>query len=369
MHPLRRILAVLAALALALVLTTGLAACGGSSSSGGESVDELLAQTFGKNKPVRSGFLDLGLNLDLQGIQSLSGPVKVTLRGPFQSQGKRTLPKFDFTADLSASGQNFSAGAVSTGDRGFVKFQGRSYVLTDKLFSTFKQGYEESQKQNTGDKRGGVSFQSLGIDPRRWLKDAKKAGEQEIGGADTIHIEAAIDVPKFLDDVSTLLKRGSQLGVAGSAARGVPNGLTTKQREQIADAVKSADIDLFTGKDDKTLRRLVIDVGVDVPEAQRKDAGGLQSGKMSFSLTIARLNEDQEISAPKGARPLGELSSSIGQLFGAGSGAGSGSSGSGGAATTPGTQGANQEYLDCLQKAGSDVAKVQECAALLNSGG
>ena len=35
----------------------------------------------------------------------------------------------------------------------------------------------------------------------------------------------------------------------------------------------------------------------------------------------------------------------------------------------PPTTSAGQKYLDCLQKAGDDVGKLQQCAALQQSGG
>lgn len=373
----RRPIAALLALVAVLALAGGLAACGGSSSSNA-GAQELLAQTFGPDKPVRSGKLDLGLNLDLKGVKNLGGPVVITLKGPFQSAGKGKLPSFDFSATLAAAGQNLSAGAVSTGDKGFVRFQGKSYVLSDPIFASFKQGYEKAQNQTTK-KSSGTSLRALGIDPRRWLKDATKAGEEKVGGADTVHIKAAIDVPKFLDDVNTLLARADRIGVAGSTGSKVPSKLTDQQRQQIERAVKSARIDVWTGKDDTTLRKLAIVVDLDVPADARNKAGGLTTGRVSFNLAIAELNKDQTISAPAGARPLTELTAQFSSLLGAATGSGgtsSGSSGSGASTpttSTPAAPGATsgsapKAYLDCLQKAGSDVAAVQKCAALLNGG-
>jgi hypothetical protein len=367
--PVRRIVLALFALVLAVASIGGLSACG--SGGGNDDVNTLLKETFGPNKPVKSGDLALGLNLDLKGIQNLNGPIALKLKGPFASQGPGKLPRFDFTATLGAAGQNFSAGAVSTGGKGFVKFQGKSYVLTPALYKQFRQGYEQAQKSSKGKTKGDTSLQSLGVDPSRWLKDAKKTGEEKVGGADTVHIEAGIDTPKFLEDVSKLLKRAKGLGVAGTQSKNVPNELTPGQRDRIVKAVKSARMDLWTGKDDKTLRRIRLLVDLNVPKDQQRSARGLQSGKISFDLTIARLNEDQTVNEPKGARPLSELTGQFSQLLGGGA-AGAGTTPPAATPPPPGAgagSGASKEYLQCLQKAGQDVSAVQACADLLRPSG
>ena len=177
-------------------------------------------------------------------------------------------------------------------------------------------------------------------------------------------------------DVNTVLGRAGGISVAGSQPRAVPKSLTPDQRRQIERAVKSAKIDVNTGKDDRTLRRLALVLDLDVPADAQAKAGGLTTGKITFVLTIADLNKAQTIKAPVGAKPLSALTSQLQSLLGSGSGGttGSSSSGSGsssGTSTTPGAggsgapAGAPKKYLDCLQAAGQDVAAVQKCADLL----
>jgi hypothetical protein len=102
-----------------------------------------------------------------------------------------------------------------------------------------------------------------------------------------------------------------------------------------------------------------------VPEDQRKGLNGLSSGDVTFDLTFAKLNEDQEIAAPKDAKPLSELQGALGGavpgLGGSDAGAG------GGTSTTPssGSSGAGAKYDECVAAAGTDVAKLQECAQLI----
>jgi hypothetical protein len=286
---------VLLLLACALVL----GACG---SSDDESVDALLKQTFASDKTVQSGELNVGLDANIRGLQSLQGPVRLTLRGPFESAGKDELPRFDFTLGITSGGQTFTAGGISTGDKGYLKFAGQAFVVSDADFQQFKQGYLDAQKRSSSDKEGAPSLGALGINPRAWLTNPQKVGDgEQVGGTDTVHISAGIDVPRLLDDINRVLARAS------SATKGtnqtqtqVPSSLTEAQQKQIEDAVESAKVDVYTGKDDKALRKLDINVKL-------RKSGQIDGGTLRFSLEIADLNKDQDIKAPAGAKPLSEL--------------------------------------------------------------
>ena len=132
-------------------------------------------------------------------------------------------------------------------------------MLDDNTFKQFKAGYEQAQKQSQGDE--GTSFATLGVDPRKWLTDPQNAGEAKVGDTDTIKITGGVDVAKLLDDVNAALEKASSLGVSG--AQGVPEKLTEQQRQQVLDAVKDPKVEIYTGKDDKILRRMVVNMGID----------------------------------------------------------------------------------------------------------
>lgn len=356
----------LALLAAALVAVVVIASCGGDDFD--DDPRAVLTDTFTGGKSIRSGEIDLSLRLDLKGLEQLEGPVALTVRGPFSSNGKE-LPDLDLALNLSAGGQTFRAGAVSTGETGYLSFQGQAYQVGDELYKQFRDGYRRAQSESGSDKDEGPTFESLGIKPLDWVRNPRSDGEEEVGGAETLKVSGTIDVRRFLDDISRLLDRAEGLQLEGAGR--VPGGLSAKQREQVERAVKDATISVWSGKDDRTLRRVAIDVQLDVPEADRKDVGGLSSGRIAFRLTISELNEEQKIEAPKNARPFSELEGLItGQAPAQGSGsAGSGSgeqdAGSGGTATTPQSPAGPKAYLDCLEAAGQDVAKIQRCASLL----
>lgn len=348
-------------LVLSLIAAVSLvvAACGGDDSSGGEEassstdVNELLEQTFSGEKDVNSGNIAFSLKIEAEGGESeLEGPVTVSLEGPFQAQDDGRLPEFKLDASLEGAGQSIQAGATSTGDKGFISFQGTDYAVDDRVFQQFKAGFEEAQKNSSGE---GQSFASLGMDPRKWLTDPQNAGEAKVGDDDTIKITGGIDVGKLLDDVNTALGKASSLGLQGAGQ--VPEKLTDEQRRQVLDAVKDPRVEIYTGKEDQILRRLVVNLGLE-------DAATDTSGTLALDVSITDLNEDQDIAEPADAKPFDQLLSQLGGLgaLGGASGSGSGSSDDGGA----GSGAELEEFSKCIEEAGDDVEKARECSELIS---
>ena len=314
--PSRLRIALLVALA---TLSFGLVACGGDDAAS-EDVDTLLEETFSSGKQVDSGNLDIKLEIEAQGAEQAEGPVNIRLAGPFQSEGEKKLPKFQFDVSFEGAGQSFNAGATSTGEKGFVKFQGTDYAVSDEIFAQFKQGFEQAQEQ-AGESED-PSLSTLGIDPRKWLTDAKNEGEAKVGDDEAIKITGGVDVDKLLDDVNVALDKARSLGLQGAAE--LPSELTEEQRKAVTDAVEDIRVEIYTGAEDKILRRMLIDLSVKAPEGTEE----VESADIVFDMSITGVNEDQTISEPEETKPL-------------------------------------EEYSQCVRDAGDDAAKAQECAGLL----
>ena len=92
-------------------------------------------------------------------------------RGPARSR------KFDLDLKIGAQGQNFTAGAISTGDKGYIKLQGNTYAVSDQVFNSFKQGFQRSQAQQNGTKQN-PSLSSLGVNPKRLAQEPSEQGRR-----------------------------------------------------------------------------------------------------------------------------------------------------------------------------------------------
>jgi hypothetical protein len=345
-------------LVLLLFALTLVAGCGGGSGADADTdPQELLADTFSGGKAIESGRIALTI-----GVETDAGgqPIAVKLSGPFASQGENRLPLLDLDASIEGGGQSLSGGVVTTEDRGYVSFGGETYEVSGPIYEQFKAGFEQAAKESAGEEDR--SLAALGIDPRRWLTNAKNAGEAKVGDTDTIKITGDVDVAKLLDDVNAGLQRIRALGVQGSEQ--LPEQLTDEEKRATAEAIEDLSVEIYTGAEDRILRRIVVALGVQAPEGQ--SAGGATTADVRFDLQLQEVNEDQEIEAPENAKPFEEL---LSQLEGLGAGldlGGLGGGGSGSQGDAP--SGADlEEYSQCVQEAAGDNAKVRKCADLLTS--
>jgi hypothetical protein len=385
-------------LALALVVPAlVLAACGGDDAGTDESAQQLINQTFSGEKKVDSGKVNLALSAKLEATgaaaSQLEGPVALKLTGPFQSQGENRLPEVDFDMTISAGGQKFTAGAVTTNDQAFIAYQGTEYRIPQGQFDRYKRQVERESRQQNNEQQNQFDLASLGVNPRDWLQSPKKEGEEDVGGAKTVHVSADVRIGALLKDVNDLIRRAGRLGLQNEQ---VPQRIPERTLRQIEESVKTAQFDLWTGKDDKIMRRLEIEFSFDLPEELRDQAQGVSGGTVDMKVEIAELNEDQEIEVPKKSRPLSELQSQLGVgalglgeglgggSEGGGSGGGSssggssggsssggGSSGSSGGGTDLGTGGdpsvnseRSERYLRCLSDA-KRPADIEKCSSIL----
>ena len=88
-------------------------------------------------------------------------------------------------------------------------------------------------------------------------------------------------------------------------------------------------------------------------------------------MTIGALNQKQTIKAPASSRPLEQLVQQFGGSLpglggtGSSSGSSSGAGSSSGGTSGSSSGGQSSEYLNCVQQAGQDVEKLQQCSDLI----
>jgi len=352
-----------------------LAACA-SSSSGGSSGDPstLLKETFAGSHKINSGNLNLTLTVDPSGSSTLSGPITLSFGGPFQSLGTGKIPASNFNVSLSGMGNSGSLGIVSTGWNGYVTLQGIGYRLPKATFQRLESSFSQLGPQSGGNAKNSSTLSKLGIQPLDWLVNPTVVGTETVGGTATTHIHASVNVAAFLNDINTFLHKASSLGVPNTS--GVTSGLSAATRAEIAKEIKNPTIDVWTGKGDKTLRKMTIGVLLAVSGQASTVLGGMRSADIGLTMQYANLNQQQTISAPKIVRPYSEFTSKVQSFLqslqgslgsatlpgstGSGSSSGSGSAGAG--ITT-----SVQRYSKCVTAAGNDIAKMQRCASLLNA--
>ena len=260
-------------LALLLVLAAVLAV-GCSHEIGGQSAQDVLAETSQNLGDVKSG--DLGLNL----LFSAKGGDRAgfDLEGPFQLHpGQLPEAQLDYTqiAGSRTTTQTF----IMKGGKAYVKMGGTTYELPATT---------TSQIGSTLGSTGGLAT----IDLTNWIQDPTVSDGGHVGGTDTDKVSGRLNVATV---VSGLVAVASQFG--GTTPLTPLSGTSAAQVES---SVRSATIDVYTGKDDRLLRKL--DVSIDfAPEAAKvKDLVG---ASVRFTLAISNPNDPVTVETPTNAQP------------------------------------------------------------------
>jgi hypothetical protein len=336
-----------------------LSSCGGGGNS--EDAQKLLDQAF--RQSIQSADLKVNAQVSVKGSSQLNKPIRLEASGPYRTN-KGKLPSLDISLNVSAGGgQTIDTGFLSTGDRSFLKFQDVFYEQPRSAVARANRALAA----RGGGRKG--SLKSLGLDPRTWLRNAKDEGDEDVAGVKTTHVSGDLNVNNVLHDFNNFIKRS---GRSLSASTGqTPQPLSESDIKKVDDVVKDPHFDVYVGKDDKIVRRVAGHVELDVPEKDRASVGGIKGGTLEFSIELSKVNGNQRIEAPAKARPLSDLTNSLGAgALGGGLGGGStappsGGGTGGGTSTTPNAD-AFKKYSQCLDKAKSqDTKALQRCANLL----
>jgi hypothetical protein len=348
----RRALFVLLFAALVLV------SCGGGDDK--EDVQDVLDKAFSSS--IKSADLKVDASVQVKGSPGLEKPLRISATGPFRTnEGKIPSVDIELKVGTDGGGQTITTGFLSTGDRAFVKFQ-------DVYYEQPASQVAKANRSLSQDKGGRGSLRSLGLDPRSWLGEAKDEGEEEVAGVTTRHVSGTLDVAAVMRNLNAFVRKsGAALGSATGQAP--PKPLSDADIQKVSEVVKDPTFNVYVGEDDDIIRRVAGKIEFDVPEESRATLGGIQSGAIEFQVEFSDVNGDQQIEAPAQARPLSDLTTSLG-----GGGTLPGIGGSGGSQSAPPSapDSANpnsedfQKYADCLDKARpEDTDALQRCAELL----
>jgi hypothetical protein len=346
---------------LLLLAACLLAACGGGGGDDEDAVENLLDKAFSED--IRSADLDLEAEIELDGL--LDEPMRIEAEGPFRgNEGKLPSADIELRIGTDGGGQTITSGVLTTGDRAFVKFQDVYYEQPPERVR------EANEAIRRGQREGDRPLSELGLDPRSWLGEAKEEGGAEVAGVETRHVSGTLDVELLMRNLNEFVARsGSALGSADGQA--APR-LSDADIRELTEAVEDPSFDVYVGKGDDIVRRVSGRVEFEIPKRSRAGLDGLDGGSIVFSVEFRDVNGDQEIEEPASARPLSDLTDSLGA--GLAQGLGSGAQPEAPAApeeAAPGGGGATdpeafRRYAECLDEARpEDTEELQRCADLL----
>jgi hypothetical protein len=258
----------------ALVLAAAVLTLTGCGSGEATSV---LSRTASSLDKIKSGTLAFDLLVTPRGGQG-GPPFGFKLAGPFATTGS-TLPRTRVRYTQIANGKSETVTLVSTGAKGFITVDGKTYELPASRLAPLR-----SATAVFGGKGG-----SLPLDD--WIRDAEVSDGGDVGGADTEHVHGNLDISRAVADL-------------GSLASSAP-ALNERERKQLEDSTRKATIDVWSGKEDHLLRKLVIDVdlGLEVPADLRAALGNLVGARLQLTLAVSNPNRPVTVRAPASAPP------------------------------------------------------------------
>jgi hypothetical protein len=330
-------------LAVTALLVAG---CGGGGDSG--EAREILRKGFGAG--IGTANVSVDLTARLEGIPQQRGPVRVTFVGPYRTNGAGKLPDADLDVVISGSGQTFSMGLLSTGERAFVQFGGTPYEVSDATVDRLNGAGEGGRRPDAG------------VSPLDWVTGASDEGEATVNGVATRHVRADVDVKKALTDLNRVVER--------TAAPGSPPPVLDRgQIEGIGETVDDPKLDVYVGRDDDKVRRFSLDMAFEVPEDDRRRLNGLSSGTLTLDVEMTEVGRPQRIEEPRDPRPISELNKLlggrgiVGLLFGVTTGTPQSGGGGGGAGPAPEQI---EAYRECVDRAKpADTPAIERCRELL----
>lgn len=254
-----------------LAAAVALLAAVGCGASGGGSAQEALRDTARKLDDITSARIDLRMTAQ----SASSGPVGFRMRGPFALPERAGVPVADVELTELRGKQETTVKYVATGQDAYVVRDGKATKLSGSGGVTFDRG-------------NGLG--SLRIDG--WLRDPKVSDGGDVGGTDTDKISAGLNVARAFDDLGRL---GEQLKTSALANL---RPLDARAREQVEKAARDATIEVWTGKEDRLLRRLVVNVVLtaagEVPEGLK----ALVPVTLSLTMDLAAVNQPVKVEAP-----------------------------------------------------------------------
>ena len=266
--------------ALCLLAVLALAACSGG--GGEESATDILGETADNLGEIRSGDLTLELLFSTsQGQQQ-----GFTLEGPFSLAGER-LPVAELAYTQVAGDQQAQLTFLSTGEEAFVEVNDVAYELPGTVEGEIEQATAELETDGLGER----------IELGNWLEDPERSEGGNVGGAETDKIVADLNV---VNVVNGLLEIAAAFN--GSEA---PPAIQGQSAEQVRNSVESARIEVYTGKDDRLLRRLLLSLSFS-PDAPA-DVKRVLGVDVRFEFAVADPNKDVEVTAPENVRPYSDL--------------------------------------------------------------
>ncbi|GAC1332202.1 MAG: hypothetical protein NVSMB17_11040 [Candidatus Dormibacteria bacterium] len=263
------------ALTIAMV-AFAVAGCGGQA--------DVLGQASSNLGNVRSGNLDLRMAV---GAGDAASEVGFEEKGPFSLPNAGSIPVARTEVTHFVGDKHEASTFIATGRNVYIDSAGEVYQLPPAMV-------EQLRRANSG------AGDLAGLKIERWATGARSSDGGQVDGVASDRVTGAVNVRQFVNDMMQL-SRG--LGQTASVPQVSP-----AEADTLARAVKASHFELWAGRDDHLLRRLVVTVEFAAPAAaQGSEAlGHYSQSRMALNISLSNVNHPVTVADPPGARPFSD---------------------------------------------------------------
>ena len=220
-----------------------------------------LSDTFSGNKDVKSGKLDLALRRRRRRAAERRQRARSRVKhraARSRAEGKKKLPKFDIDFALRGRRPEHQGRAdLDRATRASSTSRAPSYVRLrpglPAVQGRLRAGPEAGQR-----KQDQQSLSSLGLDPRAVADEPEERGRGRRSATTTRSRSPAASTSTSCSTTSTqALPEDARSSASRAPQQPARRQLTDAQKKQVVDAVKDPTVEIYTGKEDKILRRMV----------------------------------------------------------------------------------------------------------------
>ena len=299
------------------LLVAVLVGCGGDDSSSGDKpaadkggkansaeVKKLIRQTFGPNDKAKSGNISARRRHHGQGRSALQG-ARSRSASSARSPNAGGQPEAMLDVSLGLRGGILGGDMYLKDSKAYIGLGSTAYEVPASIAGPLRAPL--SQTGNTLDAIMGVFH----INPDRWAKNPRIVGNERVAGIDTIHGTAQINTKNLFLDLAALAKRLTALRITDIT--GLPRAVDAADRAALRRSVKTATGDVYTGADDKVLRKAKLNLLLK-PSAKDRKRLKFSSIKVAANLDISDVGAPQKVNVPKNRGSYAALQLSLDAL-------------------------------------------------------
>ena len=287
-----------------------------------------------------------------------SGPVVGQARRAVREPGLGQAAEVRHGRRLGRGGQSFRPASPRPARRASSSSSGRTTRCPTGSSSSSRPGSSRPSSRATARTATSRSPRSGSI-PTHVAEERQERGRAPRSATPTRSRSPATSTSPNCSTTSTRrLRRSARSASPGGAS--CPRSSRAEQRKQAADAIKDVNVEIYTGKDDTILRR-VVHVALDLPSN-----GGQAANVDPLDFHYTDVNEGQDIKRPSNAKPFDQLWAAPGARGAPAAPARAGRARRAAArapAAAPTRRTSRSTPTAC--QAGTDAAKAQKCADLL----